>query len=846
MALSGSFSKTIRTDGAYTLRVDWTATQSVANNTSIIKAKVYFTNLYALYISARSATLNINGVDYTFSNAAINTTGEHLLATITSGPIAHNSDGSKTVSISCTWPLNATISGVTYWNVVASDSVVLDSIPRKSTLSVADGTLETAQTLTITEADSSFTHRLVYSCGDSSGYILGSSSSQSTSNSVSWTPPLSLAANNTTGTSVSIRFRLYTYTSGGTLIGDNLYTKIFTIPASVKPSVSFTVADSTGYLSTYGGYVQSKSKFQIAVTASGSQGSTISAYKTTADGKTYTDAKVTTAVIANSGTLSISVTVTDSRGRTATANKSVTVLAYAAPKITALSAYRSDSSGNSSSSGAYLTVKFSTAITSLGSKNTATYAVKYKKASAPTYTTVTASSYTGNYAVTNGVYVFAAETASSYDIQLVATDAFGSVPRTVAGPSVKKLISIGKSLFGLAFGKACELANTLDIALNVLLRNNLTMKNDVSIQSENASGANRTLMTLDASNDLAIGYSGYSNSEGRSVLYGNDVVIRTQNNVNINKNLLVGGTNITTALNNRVQKVSFQFGTLAEFVNSINTYGVWMGKLKDTGGWGPTGSGWFHGFAMLQNTPGSDVGGTVFLRQYGQTNCSSYVGYISGSSDSTYSVIWQKVATLLNTTAWKNTENQRLYIAASGEESYRAYLGVIDSVWAFCPATTQHLTLGTGAHKWGQIYSSNSAISTSDRTMKKNIEGLTDNHIEFFKRLQPVSFQFIDGKSGRTHIGFVAQDVEEAMKECGLTDLDFAGFCKDQIYIQIPSEEDPDSFTEEPVEGEYIYSLRYEEFIALNTHMIQYLDNKLKTLESDVEALKAAVFRKEG
>ena len=47
-----------------------------------------------------------------------------------------------------------------------------------------------------------------------------------------------------------------------------------------------------------------------------------------------------------------------------------------------------------------------------------------------------------------------------------------------------------------------------------------------------------------------------------------------------------------------------------------------------------------------------------------------------------------------------------------------------------------------------------------------------------FKKLQPVSFQVIDGTSGQTHTGFIAQDVEEAMSEVGLTDQDFAGFCR--------------------------------------------------------------------
>ena len=118
--------------------------------------------------------------------------------------------------------------------------------------------------------------------------------------------------------------------------------------------------------------------------------------------------------------------------------------------------------------------------------------------------------------------------------------------------------------------------------------------------------------------------------------------------------------------------------------------------------------------------------------------------------------------------------------------------------------------------------------------------------------LQPVSFTFKDGASGRTHIGFIAQDVEAAMKECGLTDLDFAGFCKDvktTVYLTTKTDEDgneTEQEIEEPILDEdgnlqYIYSLRYEEFIALNTHMIQKLCDRVSALECEGDDLRSRI-----
>lgn len=145
-------------------------------------------------------------------------------------------------------------------------------------------------------------------------------------------------------------------------------------------------------------------------------------------------------------------------------------------------------------------------------------------------------------------------------------------------------------------------------------------------------------------------------------------------------------------------------------------------------------------------------------------------------------------------------------------------------------------TLGTANYRWNEVYTSNSSITTSDRNLKENIKPLSKKHIDFFRLLAPVSFTFKDGKSGRTHIGFISQDVEEAMDKVGLTDLDFAGFCKD-IKTVVKCDEDGQEIEEPDLDEngnvQYIYSLRYGEFIALNTYMIQDTMNKIDKLEQE-------------
>jgi hypothetical protein len=74
----------------------------------------------------------------------------------------------------------------------------------------------------------------------------------------------------------------------------------------------------------------------------------------------------------------------------------------------------------------------------LNNKNSAVYSVQYKKSSASAYTTSTLTNYGGQYKVTNGVFVFSADTASTYNITFSVKDAFGTVAKVTTGSSMFK------------------------------------------------------------------------------------------------------------------------------------------------------------------------------------------------------------------------------------------------------------------------------------------------------------------------------------------------------------------------------------------------------------------------
>ena len=451
---------------------------NTANNTSVVTAKLYYYGNGVSWSNDRQPyRIIIDGTTYSGTSSFSTSTSAQLLGTA-SKTVTHNDNGAKTVTVSASFATDVSLGTLT-----TSSNITLTTISRLSSLSVGNGTLGIAQTLTISEPTSSNNHKITYTCGSIEGYILGSASATSTSNSVRWTPPVSLAAQNTKGTSVAATITLYTYNGNGAYVGSKSYSITLAIPASVKPTLTIDVSDPTGYKDTYGNYVQGKSKIKVIPTATIAQGASIVEYEYVIGGTQYKGDTVETSAISQSGSITIKVKATDTRGRYAEVEQIVTVLAYSAPSLEITRVERTDSSGVSNKNSAYLTVYFNASIISLSSLNKATLKVKKKKKTDTSWIPeVTIVSEVSDYSVTGGKYTFIADPASSYDVMMTLSDSFNvPVQRTATGSSCTKVFSVFSEGKGFAVGKVAEKENTFEVGWNAQFNNDVNI-NEVNFK----------------------------------------------------------------------------------------------------------------------------------------------------------------------------------------------------------------------------------------------------------------------------------------------------------------------------------------------------------------------------
>lgn len=142
------------------------------------------------------------------------------------------------------------------------------------------------------------------------------------------------------------------------------------------------------------------------------------------------------------------------------------------------------------------------------------------------------------------------------------------------------------------------------------------------------------------------------------------------------------------------------------------------------------------------------------------------------------------------------------------ERTYVAGVNIYDNLQEIQIGDFYNLSLKSA----GLICANGSAIATtSDERQKKEFTDLSE-YEPFFFQIEPCAFKFTDGKSDRYHTGFKSQQIRQALENTNKTSQDFGGY----VY-----ESGTDS-----------YYLRYEEFIALNTHMIQKLYQRVEALEA--------------
>lgn len=141
--------------------------------------------------------------------------------------------------------------------------------------------------------------------------------------------------------------------SGSTQIGStsSKTATVSTTAANSGPTLSgFTFADSYATTTAITGndqlFIQGYSKLTVTPgTATAKNNATITNYTATCNGVSVSNTSgdaLTVGVVSKSGTVAVVLTVTDSRGYTASVSKNITVLAYAKPKVSSLTLRRTN------------------------------------------------------------------------------------------------------------------------------------------------------------------------------------------------------------------------------------------------------------------------------------------------------------------------------------------------------------------------------------------------------------------------------------------------------------------------------------------------------------------------
>ena len=474
MALSGSFTGSIKSNH-YRLRVDWSATQNIANNTSKITANMYLeqdSDGWSLNIDARpDNVLNIAGTNYTWSSPAVVNGGgvTTKLDTVTSGDIVHNTDGTKTVKLTATFYIRATITYTYYEKITATAEVTLDTIGRATTPKLSSSSLFMGESLTISTpgASSSFTHDIAYQfAGDTWGAI-----ATGVTKSVTWTVP-EMSSKIPNATSGVLTIRCITKYNGQTL-GTKTVTATLKLPTTAEyyPTItSVAVAEAVSEVAEhFDAYIQSKSKIQALITAAGGKNSSSVTCSTSFAGNVYTGSSWTSAVIAPSGDVDLVVTAKDSRGRTTTTTFVVNVLAYYKPQVTAFEVLRVNADQEEDSEGEYALVNYEYAVPTLNDLNTVQAVVQYRTEDSYIWTDLHRDTeLIGSGSVFKAVKF---STDYQYDFRLVITDYFGTQSTAPALlPSGEVIIDILADGSGIGIGTTAKLPGVCDIKMQTRLQ----------------------------------------------------------------------------------------------------------------------------------------------------------------------------------------------------------------------------------------------------------------------------------------------------------------------------------------------------------------------------------------
>lgn len=427
MALSGQITGVYR---GYTLQANWSATQNISGNYSdiTIKHTLVIGSAYSLNIWSRSNTCTVDGAAQSYNSPAINQNGGSVTLGTTTHRVNHNADGSKTCTITDVFAINATLDGSKVSNITASGNIILDTIPRQTTITSA------------TDFDDTGTPSLTYSNAGgftADAYLefapVGSGTQIMRRNAITgksgtYTFNLTDGERDTlraacTGISMPVRYVLRTIIGGQEYYSTLDRTMSMSDAAPILGSVSYKDANA-GTVAVTGDnqvIIQRQSDLQVSFgAATARKGATISSYEATFAGVTKTATSVMTLDFGKvdvSYDMPLVFSAVDSRGLKTSTIITVKVEPWWEPTSTVELKRKKNFEPETH-------ITASAWYASLNGKNDVTISAKYRKAgSSDAWSTV---------ALTNGVEAtVTCERNYAYEWRIVTADKLGSTTQTL-------------------------------------------------------------------------------------------------------------------------------------------------------------------------------------------------------------------------------------------------------------------------------------------------------------------------------------------------------------------------------------------------------------------------------
>ena len=450
-------------------QLNWQSGANTEGNYSEVYAQLHYrrTNNYTTS-GTISGVINIDGTNFNYSGSTSIGSGWVQVASAYKR-VYHNSDGARSIWIGA----SGGISGTSFGSTSCGSSVTLDTIPRASQPSINTWPNSTPDITAGTSCyihmnrKGDFTHTVRFSFGSESGTI-----ATGVVDNCQWTPPLSLAKQMPDTASKTGTVYVDTY-SGSTQIGTKSTDFLLSLPDTIKPSLTApTLTDSTKAYSVLSAYAANYSKVTVATTASVykdddfTDTATISSVTANYNGQNYDASSGSfTFVPSTAGTSDMTITATDSRGKTATQTVSIPVAAYTRPTVTLSASRYADSAGTTADdTGAYAKV---TAVCTLDTTdvadNSATVTLKYKEVDGVPVRTVDMGTITAGSTLST---VIPASDTKAYTLTATISDKIATTGAAMALSNGAVPMDFLKGGKGIAVGKTAT-REGLDIAFPI-------------------------------------------------------------------------------------------------------------------------------------------------------------------------------------------------------------------------------------------------------------------------------------------------------------------------------------------------------------------------------------------